>query len=243
MVIFFGIIAIIVMVVIMVSKSGSEKTFEESNKEKCEWLEQRVYESIKKYAEEDGRYERYIRNAYIPLYDGNTTEVDLIAINEKGISVFESKYRDGKIGDDFTNPKDKYWDCIHFSYNRRKTSRCRLYSPIRQNYRHINAINEYLSKNGFEKPKSARNYVVFGGNVYICDSIFSYKYNGKVYNYNPEIGQRYNDDLKYNVKETSYTREQIDAIADSLEKNCCNVPEKIKKKHIRYVALKARYNN
>ena len=240
-IVFIGIAFVVAVFWILLSGSGgNERNFDKENREKGFELEEKVYQSVKNHAVEEGRYERYIRNAYVPLSDGNTTEIDLIVVNEKGISAFESKYRDGTIGNVFTDPKAEYWDCVHYSSDRRVQTHYKIYNPIKQNYHHIYALKKFLEKNRVLLPKRTRNYVVFGGDVSIGRTIFNCRYDGRVYRYSSDVGKYFSDDQKYNVREISYSKKQIDEVADFIEKNCCNVSPNIKKKHIKYVASKVR---
>jgi ssDNA-binding Zn-finger/Zn-ribbon topoisomerase 1 len=74
------------------------------------------------------------RNVYITKADGRLTEIDLLAINTKGIFVFESKNYSGWI---FGNSKDRYW-----TVTLPNGLKNRFYSPIRQNASHIEALKE-----------------------------------------------------------------------------------------------------
>lgn len=75
-------------------------------------------------------------NVYLPKKNGETTEVDLISVNRKGIFVYESKNYSGWI---FGNEKDKNWtQCL------KGGKKNKFYNPVFQNKGHISAINSFL---------------------------------------------------------------------------------------------------
>lgn len=77
-------------------------------------------------------------NVYLPKSNGQTTEVDLISINKKGIFVYESKNYSGWI---FGDEKSRNWtQCI------KGGKKNKFYNPVIQNKCHINAINNFLNK-------------------------------------------------------------------------------------------------
>ena len=53
-----------------------------------------------------GRSGMTLRNLYVPKENGETTEIDLVYITQKGVFVIESKNYSGWI---FGNEKDQYW--------------------------------------------------------------------------------------------------------------------------------------
>ena len=88
-----------------------------------------------RYLEELG--ESYILpNIYIQKENGTYTEIDIICITTKGIIVVESKNYAGSI---YGNMYDINWTQYFSKYNKFK-----FYNPIKQNYSHIKALNEYL---------------------------------------------------------------------------------------------------
>jgi ssDNA-binding Zn-finger/Zn-ribbon topoisomerase 1 len=77
------------------------------------------------------------RNVYITKADGKTTEIDLLAISNKGIFVIESKNYSGWI---FGSDTERNWTMT--LPNRQKH---RFYNPIWQNAGHIKALVENLN--------------------------------------------------------------------------------------------------
>ena len=83
-----------------------------------------------------GRDGKILRNVYIPKDNGQTSEIDVMFITEKGIFVIESKNYSGWI---FGKESDSYWTAM--LANKQKN---RFYNPIRQNRTHIKWLGNYL---------------------------------------------------------------------------------------------------
>jgi hypothetical protein len=79
---------------------------------------------------------KILPNVYIQKENDETTEIDLLMINEKGIYVFESKNYGGWI---YGNGKRKNW-----TQTFGKGKKNKFYNPVWQNYGHIKALIEYL---------------------------------------------------------------------------------------------------
>ena len=83
-----------------------------------------------------GRNGKTLKNVYIPKPNGETTEIDLIYVTQKGIFVIESKNCSGWI---FGDNKSQYWtSCLP------NGEHYRLYNPIKQNNAHIKWLSKYL---------------------------------------------------------------------------------------------------
>ena len=76
-----------------------------------------------------GRKGKTLRNVYVPKDNGETTEIDLVYITQKGIFVFESKNYSGWI---FGDTDSAYWTASLPNGQKNK-----FYNPIRQNAGHI----------------------------------------------------------------------------------------------------------
>lgn len=85
-----------------------------------------------------GRKGKVLRNIYIPKDNGETTEIDVIFITQKGIFVIESKNYSGWI---FGDEKSTYWTVM--LPNKEKN---RFYNPIKQNQTHIKWLARYLNE-------------------------------------------------------------------------------------------------
>ena len=76
-----------------------------------------------------GRKGKVLKNVYLPKENGETSEVDIIFITQKGIFVFESKNYSGWI---FGDEKGKTWTAM--LPNKQKNQ---FYNPIMQNRTHL----------------------------------------------------------------------------------------------------------
>ena len=83
-----------------------------------------------------GREGLVLKNIYIPKNNGETTEIDLIYVTQKGLFVIESKNYSGWI---FGDSKSLYWtSCLPNGEHNR------FYNPIKQNNSHIKWLGKYL---------------------------------------------------------------------------------------------------
>ncbi len=85
-----------------------------------------------------GREGKTLKNVYIPKDNGETSEIDLLYITQKGIFVFESKNYSGWI---FGDEASTYWTAM--LPNKEKN---RFYNPIKQNNSHIKWLTQYLDE-------------------------------------------------------------------------------------------------
>ncbi len=85
-----------------------------------------------------GRKGKTLRNVYLPKDNGETSEVDLIYITQKGIFVFESKNYSGWI---FGDEKNKNWTAM--LPNKQKNQ---FYNPIMQNKTHLKWMRNYIGE-------------------------------------------------------------------------------------------------
>ena len=93
---------------------------------------------------------RIFRNVYIPKSNGQTTEIDLLAIHQSGIYVFESKNYSGWI---FGDANSSQWtQSLQGGYKNK------FYNPVWQNNAHIKALQVNLSQ---YKNAEYYSYIVF----------------------------------------------------------------------------------
>ena len=83
-----------------------------------------------------GRKGYVLRNIYVPKNNGETSEIDVVFITQKGIFVIESKNYSGWI---FGDEKSAYWTAMLPD-----KSKNRFYNPIKQNSTHIKWLGQYL---------------------------------------------------------------------------------------------------
>ena len=107
-----------------------------------------TYLALKNFEAADSNF---IFNLYIPKPNGETTEIDLIMINSKGIFVFESKNYSGFI---FGSENQVHWTQMLRAGSR--THKSRFFNPIMQNEAHIKHL-----KGLFEKNIPIRSVIVF----------------------------------------------------------------------------------
>lgn len=93
-------------------------------------------------------YLRTISNVYVEN-NGNYTEIDVIALTEKGIYVMESKNYKGWI---YGRAEDTNWtQCF------KNGEKYKFYNPVKQNEGHINKLSQYL---GVDKDKMF-SFIIF----------------------------------------------------------------------------------
>ncbi len=83
-----------------------------------------------------GRKGKVLRNVYLPKDNGETSELDVVFITQKGIFVFESKNYSGWI---FGDEKGKYWTAM--LPNKQKNQ---FYNPIMQNKTHLKWMRSFV---------------------------------------------------------------------------------------------------
>ena len=85
-----------------------------------------------------GRKGKVLRNVYLPKDNGETSEVDVIFITQKGIFVFESKNYSGWI---FGDEKSKNWTVMFPNKHKEQ-----FYNPILQNKTHMKWMKSYIGE-------------------------------------------------------------------------------------------------
>ena len=83
-----------------------------------------------------GRKGRTLRNLYVPKDNGETSEIDLVYITQKGIFVFESKNYSGWI---FGDEASQYW-----TVSLPNGQKNRFYNPIKQNRTHLKWLGAFV---------------------------------------------------------------------------------------------------
>lgn len=83
-----------------------------------------------------GRKGKVLRNLYVPKDNGETSEIDVVFITQKGIFVIESKNYSGWI---FGDEKSPYWTISLPNKTKNK-----FYNPILQNKTHIKWLDRFL---------------------------------------------------------------------------------------------------
>lgn len=94
-----------------------------------------TYRALRHYEQQGARF---LFNLYVPKGNGETTEVDVVMINPKGLFVFESKNFSGWI---FGREDSEHW-CQVLKGGERNY----FYNPIAQNRTHLYYLEKFLGK-------------------------------------------------------------------------------------------------
>lgn len=84
-----------------------------------------------------GRDGKVLRNVYVPKGDGETSEIDVLFITQKGVFVIESKNYSGWV---FGSEADRNW-----TVSLPNGQKNYFYNPIRQNRGHVKWLERYLA--------------------------------------------------------------------------------------------------
>lgn len=85
-----------------------------------------------------GRKGKTLRNLYVPKDNGETSEIDVVYITQKGIFVFESKNYSGWI---FGDEKGSCW-----TVSLPNGQKNRFYNPIKQNKTHVKWLRRFVGE-------------------------------------------------------------------------------------------------
>ena len=88
---------------------------------------------------------KVLRNIYLPMDNGETTEIDVLSITPKGIFVIESKNYKGWIFGSYDN---RNWTATYSIGRGREAEKHQFYNPIKQNNTHINYLRKTLGYSG-----------------------------------------------------------------------------------------------
>lgn len=91
-----------------------------------------------------------VRNVYIPLSDGKTSEIDIVVVHNTGLIAVECKNYSGWI---FGSADNRYWTQTFAN-----GKKYQFYNPVLQNKYHIKALSQYLSIDS----SCIKSYIVFG---------------------------------------------------------------------------------
>lgn len=93
-----------------------------------------------------------LNNITLP-FDGGTTQIDHVLVSKSGIFVVESKHYSGWI---FANASSPIWTQVTFKH------KYKFQNPLRQNYKHIKAIQQVLD---FVPAEHIHSLVAFTGDA------------------------------------------------------------------------------
>ena len=86
-----------------------------------------------------GRKGKVLRNVYLPKDNGETSELDVVFITQKGIFIFESKNYSGWI---FGDEDGQYWTAMLPNKQKNK-----FYNPVKQNRTHLKWMKQFVGEN------------------------------------------------------------------------------------------------
>ena len=161
-----------------------------------------------------GRKGKVLRNVYLPKDNGETSEVDVIFITQKGIFVFESKNYSGWI---FGDEKSQKWTAM--LPNKQKN---RFYNPILQNKTHVKWMRNYVGEEiplfsiiVFSERCELKKVTVESSDVKVIKRERTYATVREIWDRSPDV----------------VSEEKISELYDSLSK-LTNVDEAVKAAHI-----------
>lgn len=170
-----------------------------------------------------GRKGKTLRNIYIPKDNGETSEIDVMFICQKGIFVFESKNYSGWI---FGNERDQYWTASLAGGQKN-----RFYNPIKQNRTHLKWLSNYISSSDVEVPLFSvivfsercelKKITTFSTDINVIKRDHTYKTVKKI----------------WNSSEDKLTENQVEMIYEKLSL-LTNVDEAVKVAHIKNIENK-----
>ncbi|MCR5101889.1 MAG: NERD domain-containing protein [Butyrivibrio sp.] len=101
------------------------------------WGEYLIEEKLRYINKKIGEKGKILRNVYLPKYNGETSEIDVAYITQKGIFVFESKNYSGWI---FGNERNEHWTVTLFN------EKNQFYNPVMQNRTHLKWMKEFVGE-------------------------------------------------------------------------------------------------
>ena len=119
------------------NKKGKQRevlTYEQRIGKWGEALTEKELQYVNRKINEKGKI---LRNVYLPKYNGETSEVDVVFITQKGIFVFESKNYSGWI---FGNERNEYWTVTL------PNEKNQFYNPVMQNRTHLKWMKEFVGE-------------------------------------------------------------------------------------------------
>ena len=124
-----------------------------------------------------GKRGKILLNVYVPRENGETTEIDLLYLTQKGIFVIESKNYSGFI---FESEHRRNWTVTLYAgkdwLGRKKVEKYSFYNPVWQNNTHIKALKQYLDMDVpmisgivFSERCELKDIFIEDPNVFVCN--------------------------------------------------------------------------
>lgn len=121
---------------------------------------------IYKTLETLGEPRKFLFNLYLPIWNGRTTELDVVLLHESGIYVFESKNYGGRI---FGSEEQQYWTQV-LPAGDGWSQKHRFYNPILQNEGHLDRLYQILRPvKLLSGPPPYYSFIVFGHRCELID--------------------------------------------------------------------------
>lgn len=173
-----------------------------------------------KFVQLFGRKGKILKNVYLPKENGETSEVDVIFITQKGIFVFESKNYSGWI---FGDEKNKNWTAS--LPNGQKNQ---FYNPVMQNKTHIKWMRNYVGDDVplfsiivFSERCELKKVTIYSEDVKVIKRDYTYAAVRSIWDKNPD----------------ALTDEKVNELYEML-KDLTNVDAAVKATHIENIQKK-----
>lgn len=167
-----------------------------------------------------GRKGKVLRNVYLPKNNGETSEIDVVFITQKGIFIFESKNYSGWI---FGDEKGKYWTAM--LPNKQKNQ---FYNPIMQNKTHLKWMRSFVGDEiplfsiiAFSERCELKKVTVYSEDVKVIKRDLTYATVRSIWDKNPD----------------KVSEDKINELYERLKK-LTNVGEAVKAAHIENIEKK-----
>lgn len=166
-----------------------------------------------------GKHGIILDNVYVPKPNGETSEIDVLFITQKGIFVIESKNYSGYI---FGDEDDQKWTVTLYkgkSFWHNNVEKHQFYNPIKQNNTHIKYLDKYLGNNykyysiiAFSERCELKSVPQNREDMYICHRNDINQYISYIWDKTPDL----------------LTESEISYIANKLENTGADAETKIK---------------
>lgn len=169
-----------------------------------------------------GRNGKILRNVYLPKDNGETSELDVIFITQKGIFVFESKNYSGWI---FGDEKGQKWTAM--LPNKQKNY---FYNPIKQNKTHLKWMRSFVGDDVplfsiivFSNRCELKKVLVESNDIKVIKRDRTYATVRDIWDANNDVlSNERIEELYLSLKElTNVDKATKDAHIDNINKNIC----------------------
>lgn len=133
-----------------------------------------------------GRKGKTLRNLYVPKDNGETSEIDVVYITQKGIFVFESKNYSGWI---FGDEAGAYWTVT--LPNGQKN---RFYNPVKQNRTHLKWLRRFVGEQVplfsvivFSERCELKKVTVESPDIHVIQRDYTYATVRKIWDSHPDV--------------------------------------------------------